>query len=198
MSSILGNEVVWRVVPLAPPRLDLHCSRCERNRPFACADEFRLNAQQRRLDVWLLYRCAHCGTTWKRRIFRRCTPEEIGLDLYDRLLRNDRATAWQYAFLPDGRGAEPFEGEVRIERSAAASPVAHRIRIAVPFPCAVRLDRLLAAELGVSRPTLYRWSERGDLVIEPLGPRALRRPVRDGSLLTLAGEACSLRTSARA
>jgi hypothetical protein len=55
----------------------------------------------------------------------------------------------------------------------------------------LRLDRLLAGELGLSRSRLQTLDDRGLLTIEPDGAKALRKPVRDGlaARIDLAGEA---------
>jgi len=184
------GEVVWRVVPLATPRVLRPCARCAAIRPFVSTDKFRINAQQRRLDVWLLYACVECESTWKREILARCAPEEIAPDLYRRFLANDLDTAWRCAFAPGERLAS--DGAVRVERGGGNAPP-RRIRLRVPYPCPVRLDRLLAQELGLSRSALQRAVQSGALTIDPGAARALRRDVRDGTLLVL--ECAGLRRS---
>lgn len=185
------EEVVWRVLPIAPPRILRHCPRCAHARPFASTDHFRLNAQQRHIDVWLLYRCVACETPWKREVVCRASPEQIGADLYRRFQDNDRATAWHYAFRPTT--TERFHGDVavRIERPPAKLAASTRLRLEVPFPCGIRFERLLAAELDVPRAALRRWAACGALEISPGGARALRRSVRDGVTLVGTGRVCT-------
>ena len=55
LSTKLGSRVTWRVVPLHTPRVIRRCSRCDTTRNFACTEKFRVNAQKRLLDVWLIY-----------------------------------------------------------------------------------------------------------------------------------------------
>jgi hypothetical protein len=181
------EEVVWRVLPIAPPRILRHCPRCERPRSFASTDRFRLNAQQRRIDVWLVYRCIECEAPWKREILRRGSPEQIGADLHRRFQYNDRHTAWHYAFTPPPTGRLEGEVAVHVERPPGKPAPPLRLRLEVPFPCGVRLERLLAAELDVGRAALRLWAESGALDISPGGARALRRPARDGVALLFAG-----------
>ena len=174
-----GEGVVWRVLPVAAPRVLRPCARCDRIRPFAPTDKFRLNAQQRHIDAWLLYRCADCDSTWKREIFRRTTPERIGADLYERLLRNDPLEAERIAFDTAGLAIEKNDG-ARIVRPAGAIGAPVRITLVVPYACHARLDRLLAGELGISREMLRAGVRRRLIVIEPGGESMLRRTVRDG------------------
>src|SRR5262245_31300010 len=68
------NDVVhvrWILSPKTPPRPWLACSRCGGERPFQASGKIRLNANGRRLDAWLIYRCAACDSTWNRPLFER-------------------------------------------------------------------------------------------------------------------------------
>jgi hypothetical protein len=139
--------------------------------------------------VWLIYRCERCEAAWNCEIAERRLPSEIGAALYEQFLRNDLATAWRYAFdervTARGGRVEPC-AEVRVIRAGeAAAPV--RIRLSVPHPCGVRLDQLLARELGVPRSSLRGAIASGALAIETGGEVALRRAVRDGQVAVWRG-----------
>lgn len=180
------QEVVWRVRPLAAPQVLRHCAACVRTRAFAPTDAFRVNAQRRRLDVWLLYRCCACDDTWKRPLLRRAPCDAITPALLAGFLRNDPQAAWQAACTPDPELAMLATDAVTVERPPLAG-ASLRVRLTVPWPCGARLDRVLAAELGCSRDELLRRVRAGLVVVEPGGKRALRRPPRDGTLLLLSG-----------
>lgn len=94
-------HVFWNVIPLHTPlhtpRVVKDCPKCRERRRFVSSDKFRINAQQRHLDVWLIYKCEKCATTWNSRILRRVEPALIRPNLYRGFLENDRETAWQYA-----------------------------------------------------------------------------------------------------
>lgn len=172
--------VTWRVFPLRTPPAVRVCPRCRGPRAFASSDRFRINASGRRLDVWLVYRCAACDFTWNLTIVERATPEAIGAARLAAYSHNDPALAWSCAFdaaLLRRAGARPEPAtSVRVERGAL--PLGRAVvRLALPFPVQIRLDRLLAQELGVPRSRLP------DLVD---AARALRRPVFDGQLVLLA------------
>jgi len=176
-ASALDAEIVWRIVPLDAPSVSRHCARCNRIRAFVSTHRFRLNAQGRRVDVWLLYECSECQTTWKREVFARRTPEEIGGD-FALFERNDAGIALREAL----RGAGAAE-RFRVERDALSPQVPLRLRLEVPHPCALRLDVLLARELALSRSLLRYRCERGEIAIEPGGLRDLSRDVRDGTVV---------------
>jgi hypothetical protein len=88
----------WTLVPLATPRVWRCCPHCGQPRPFESSGRFRLNANKRRVDGWLIYRCPQCDATWNREVVARRSPREIDADLLSRLEQNDAETAWRYAF----------------------------------------------------------------------------------------------------
>lgn len=107
-------------------------------------------------------------------------------------MRYDAAAAWACAF--DGAllghvGArlEPAT-PVRVERPPLPAGRAV-LRLALPFPVRIRLDRLLAQELGSSRSRLPGLVE---------APQDLRRPVFDGQAVVVSTvEGAPLLSSAR-
>lgn len=172
-------SVTWRIVPVRTPHVVRACPRCAGPRPFASSDRFRVNASGRRLDVWLIYRCAICDFTWNLTVLERTTPEAIGAARLEAFLRNDAAAAWSCAFDDSllrraGARVEPST-PVRVERDPFSEGRA-TVRFELPFPVQIRLDRLLAQELGISRSRLP------GLVATS---RALRRPVFDGQVVEL-------------
>jgi hypothetical protein len=186
------EEICWRIIPIDTPRVIRRCPQCNQLRRFVSTGKFRLNAQQRRIDVWLLYRCAACDTTWKHPLFERCTPEEIGAERHERLLRNDAHLAYACAFdlaalrraRADVDAAVPF----RVESGKPAPRISNgrwRITLDLPYPCSVRLDHLLAQALNVPRALIHPWAKDGTLIVPEQARRVLRRPVRHGQIVLL-------------
>lgn len=56
-----------------------------------------MNANGRRLDVWLIYRCEKCGHTLNVPVYERTPLEKLPPELYARFLENDRELAMEYA-----------------------------------------------------------------------------------------------------
>jgi hypothetical protein len=182
-------EIRWRIVPLDLPRALRPCAGCGGIRPFVSSGRFRVNAQKRRLDVWLIYRCSTCAHTWNREILARVAAERVDPVALSAFLRNDSDIARchatdRLALARAGTRIEEVAGW-RVERPDGAWPAPHEggpdIRIELADAGAPRLDRLLATELGLSRTVLARSVEAGRLRIEPGGAPSLRRPVRDGT-----------------
>jgi len=189
------EPVVWRITPLTTPRIHRHCPHCG-DRRFASTDRFRLNANKQRIDVWLVCRCETCDATWNLTILTRTHHGDIDPDLFERMTRNDPETARACAFdaeILSRAGARTVAAEqVRIDQTsgdlarARARAAGARVRIDMRHPCRLRLDHLLATQLGRSRSSLAREAARGAIAVTPAHPRPLRRPVRDQMIILLA------------
>jgi hypothetical protein len=156
--NVIPSDLVWNLVPLQTPLVVKDCSKCAKRSRFSCSETFRVNAQQRRLDVWLIYRCVVCDTTWNCRLMRRVAPTSIDPDLYAKVLANDRATSRRYAFDLDllkrnGVRAEP-SSDVALEGPELCPDAFSSGTVRILVTCALagrwRLDRLLAVKLGLS------------------------------------------------
>jgi hypothetical protein len=191
MQSLL--QVQWRVTPLKTPRPWLHCPRCDARTPFVSSDKFRVNAQKKRLDAWLVYRCARCEQSWNFPVLERCPVNGIEPAALRALTENDAALAWRHAFdlTRLGRHSNQIESfvEFSIEKHLPSPldgiAVHAEITIAVPYECGVRLDKLLACELGLSRSAIERLAEANALTVLPASRRALKQTVRDGQRITI-------------
>jgi hypothetical protein len=139
---------VWRVTALATPRVLRRCPRCDAERPFASSDRFRVNAQKKRLDVWLIYRCETCEDTWNLTVHTRVTPDDIGLTPYQ---DNDITLAWRCAFDARLLARAGACASWPVPFTVEASALSGLVTIDMPHPVGVRLDRLAAVALGVSR-----------------------------------------------
>lgn len=171
----MSDLALWRVEPLAEPPLAASCPHCRASDRFESAGRFRVNANQARLDVWLLYHCARCAHTLKRRLLRRVPVGALARERLDAYLRDDPALARAHAFELAPAAALPF----RVVREPIDPVRGVRARIVQPLPCGVRWDRFLAGELGLSRSRVASAWRAGTLAIAP-EPRSLAAAVRDG------------------
>ena len=186
-------KVLWTVIPLVPPMPRLPCGRCGKVTSFACQDKFRVNAQGRRIDAWLIYQCSVCGHTWNRPILERQAVSRIDRSMLSALQQNDPSLVQRFAFdYNDLKRHSPSlenspEVVVRKDRQSTPSGPVRRIAIKVvaKHPAAIRLDRLLAQELALSRQRLTSLWQCQRLELEPPSARLLKRPVQNGTALVL-------------
>ena len=175
-------RVQWTIVPQVAPQPWLNCNRCGGPKPFRSSGKIRVNANGKRLDAWLIYKCTACDSTWNRPILERqpvhaaltaLRADEPGLV---RRLEFDTTALRRHA-----ARVEQFDDVVmtRIVLSESVLPERRlEILFSVPQPTALRLDRLLANELQVPRSRL-------PLIVPDETSRALRRSVRDGQRVSI-------------
>jgi hypothetical protein len=157
---------------VAPTRLPLVRRRCHvcASERFRASGKFRVNANHKLIDAWLLVLCTACGETEKLTVLERITVRSIPPELLDRLHGNDPgliaellqdpvvqrrsriALDWDNAWRLDTGGSDHLDREV-IDVS---------VRFAARIP--VRPGRLIAEGFGFSRAEVERLITEGKLV----------------------------------
>ncbi len=176
-------HVQWTVKPIILPQPRLRCGGCGDVRAFKCSGKTRLNANGRKLDAWLIYRCIMCHNTWNRPIFERRHVTDIDPDVMEALHRND--AAWIAAFAFDVADLRRHAGQIEefpdvwVRKAVLAPAPANwlhlRISIVLERPVCLRLDRLLSAELQISRSRLRGFEDRRRLRMAAGGAAPLRK-----------------------
>jgi len=186
------NSTLWTITPRIAPRPWIACGGCGALKPFQSSGKIRLNANGRRLDAWLIYKCIDCARSWNRPLFERRALKEINPAVLEAAHFSTPEWVRVQEFDVDGlrRHAQRIDefGEVDIDKrdlDDAAMPGQIVIELEVVLPSSLRLDRLLAGELGLSRSKLQSLHEQGLLVIEPDRKDVLRRRVRSGMQVRL-------------
>ena len=168
------NTIVWTLSAAGLPGALRRCACCGAMRSFQPSGMFRVNANGRRLDIWLIYKCEVCQKTWNMEVASRVSPGDIAPDTYRRYLHNDpREVArcacdpvlWQRNQMrPDEAGREyALHGEdIRLTNLQEAVSV----EIRASLPVRARLDKLVCAKLGISRETYKRMQRAGTLRVE--------------------------------
>ncbi|MFC7546574.1 DUF1062 domain-containing protein [Plantactinospora sp. GCM10030261] len=172
----------WVVRRTRLPLLSLRCVDCRSTSATTGAGRFRVNANGKLLDVWLLVRCVSCDRTIKITVYERTPvrsfdpaelrgyrvndPELVAATLLDPLLarRNRFALDWAGAWRLDIPSAWVDEGW----------PV--QVDVVFEDPVPIRPDWLIAHGLGISRSEVLR-RVKCDI--------ALRRPTISGFTFTV-------------
>ena len=159
----------WVVIPTCLPLVLRRCHACASER-FRTSGKFRVNANHKLIDVWLLALCTACGETTKLTVLERTNVRSVRSDLLDRLHDNDPALAaellqdpvvrrrnrialdWDNAWRLDTGGSDHLDREV-IDVS---------VRFAARIP--VRPVRLIAEGCGLTRAEVERLVIEGKLV----------------------------------
>src|SRR4030095_12363499 len=88
MSDVLC--VQWTIIPANAPEPWLNCNRCRSAMPFRTSGKSRVNANGKRRDAWLIYKCTSCDSTWNRPIVERRHVSTIDPHILASLQANDR------------------------------------------------------------------------------------------------------------
>lgn len=155
----------WVVVPTCLPVVLRRCHACESGR-FRANGKFRVNANHKLLDVWLLVRCVACEDTAKLTILERVNVRSVRPELLERLHENDlglAATLLQDpAVLRRNRIALDWEGAWRLDTGSTCHFLEVSVRFAAPIP--VRTARLIAEGCGLTRGEVERLIDEGKVV----------------------------------
>ena len=192
-------RVQWTIVPRIAPRPWIVCSACGGLRPFQSSGKIRLNANGKKLDAWLIYKCLSCDKTWNRSIFERQNVRDINQATLQALHANDpdwiRTQAFDFAALRRKSQRIDESSDIDVQKKALSREgdawMALEIELIVPLPTGMRLDRLLAAELQISRSRLEIFHNAEKTRTDPGHKDMLRRRIKHGLRITLdlSGEA---------
>ncbi|HLL36524.1 DUF1062 domain-containing protein [Streptomyces sp.] len=159
----------WVVAPTCLPTVLRRCHACASER-FRANGKFRVNANHKLLDAWLLVLCTACGDTAKLTVWERMHVRSVRPELLDRLHGNDPGLAAELLQDPAvrrrNRIALDWDGAWRLDTGGSGhldhEVIDVSVRFAAPIP--VRPVRLIAEGCGLSRAQVERLITEGKLV----------------------------------
>lgn len=147
------RKIFWSLQCSALPAVWKYCKKCGIKTEFICSEQFRVNAQRKCLDVWLLYRCACCDTAWNATVYTRVTPQSLVPGLLDGFFSNDQALAVQYAmdvgFL-HRNGVEARWPAWSVVGESFSPEEAVELEIRSDYPLPIRVSAVVRSKLGLS------------------------------------------------
>lgn len=166
------SEYKCEIIAEETPKVVNHCHRCKKQRKFYCSEKFRVNAQQKVIDVWLIYNCIHCDSTWNFPILSRVRVDKINRELHQKFMSNDRETAWEYAFNIEKLRKLCSSVNTDIKYMVASDQIQAgvegvTIKFISKYKFGLRLDKLLTEMLGISRSKLCQMVEHGQILTIP-------------------------------
>ena len=189
----METEYIWEIKPKNAPALKRKCNHCNCDR-FHCSNKFRMNAQKRNIDVWLIYRCVECDSTYNLTILSRTKPEQIKKELFRKFSENDEELAWEYAFSSEtGR-----KNSVELDYSSVEYEILHddisindilnaddefvTFKIQTRFEFGLKLSSVIRTCLGLSANQLNRLIE-AKAIFSPEGYPLKKHKVKDGDVV---------------
>ena len=108
------KHVHWTIEPLELPQVIKHCSKCGQGAHFTNSEKFRVNANKKNLDIWLIYHCNKCKSTYNLTVYERIAPTELSTNELERYMTNNKALAKQVGF----NQALHFKNKVSLDLAA--------------------------------------------------------------------------------
>lgn len=156
MSSRLHIVLPWAVRRTRLPLLALRCVGCGSGTAHVGDGRFRVNANGKLLDIWLLVHCVDCDWTSKLTVHERVSVRSLAPGLLEGY--SDNAPELVTAFLFDplvgrrNRFTLLWDGCWEFVHSPPPeSPWPVQVSVTFHDPVPVRPDRLIAQGLGISR-----------------------------------------------
>ena len=158
----------WLVCPTGLPLIRRRCLSCP-SAQYRAHGKFRVNANHKLLDVWLLALCVGCGQTVKLTVLERVHVRAIDPSTLTRFHDNDSGLAAKLladpTLLRRNGVTLDWDGAWTLRKTAIDVPAAEVIDTSVRFVqrIPIRLTKLLSVGLGVSRSEVQRLVAGGNL-----------------------------------
>lgn len=196
----METTITWEVKVKNTPLLIKKCSHCESDR-FYCSDKFRMNAQKKNIDVWLIYRCVKCDNTCNLTLLSRSKPDLIDKTLFHSFSMNDKDTAWKYAFSTEMErknnlrldyGSVKYEiiPNTSLEDLLNLSNEVIKIHIKCEFEFDLKLSSLIRRRFSLSANQVKRMFENGIITISSNKPPQ-KHKMKDGDMILIQREELS-------
>ena len=196
----MERTITWEVKVKNTPLLIKKCSHCDSDR-FYCSDKFRMNAQKKNIDVWLIYRCVKCDNTCNLTLLSRSKPDLIDKTLFHSFSMNDKDTAWKYAFSTEMErknnlrldyGSVEYEiiPNTSLEDLLNLSNEVIKIHIKCEFEFDLKLSSLIRRRFSLSANQVKRMFEDGIITISGNKPPQ-KHKVKNGDMILIQREGLS-------
>ena len=161
----------FRMAPIDTYTIVRGCAGCDGKSTYRCADRFRVNANGKRLDVWLIYRCQRCKHTYNLPVYSRILRDSLSPGEYRALLANDPAAVTRVGqdrarFL---RCGAQLGGELSYRLLRLPHRAEEGLWVQNPAQIRVCPDKLLAQCLEIPRARAKALLRGGEIVAEAAG-----------------------------
>lgn len=151
------QKITWEVQYLSPPLVVRYCKKCGKKSEYICSGLFRVNAQRKYLDIWLIYKCTICDTTWNATVYSRINPQRLRPERLEQFHINNSNLVEQYAVdseLLHRNGAEVGLPNYRITGDEICIDNPTELHIISKYSCQLKVSRILREKLYLSQKAL--------------------------------------------
>jgi hypothetical protein len=190
--SDIDRKALWMIRELGLPTIVKPCVSCRSTRHHPTG-KFRVNANGKLLDVWMLICCELCDRTSKIPIHERIHVQALERGRLPKFEKNDPAMvrrlvmdgmlASQAVYQLDWSGAWELETDMPFYELEGADPAPLEVFVRFELPAPIRVEKLLMAGFGLSRSAVRGMVDSGRIRL-PLAIAAKAR--EDFTLFVLA------------
>ncbi len=160
------KKIIWEVKAKSYLPITKYCKKCGKKTEYKCSGFFRVNSQRKHIDIWLIYKCELCDTTWNLTIYSRINPASINIELLEKFHTNNKELVEKYAFdseLLIRNGAEIGIPDYQVlgEKFDLNSPL--ELCILSKYSLPIKLSSILRNYLNLSQKSFYQALETGQI-----------------------------------
>jgi hypothetical protein len=188
--SDIDRKSLWLIKELGLPSIVKSCVSCRSTRHDPTG-KFRVNANGKLLDIWMLICCERCGRTSKIPVHERIHVQALQreqLVMFENndpaLLRHlamDAALAGKAAYQLDWTHTWELETDRPFSELERADPSPLEVVIRFELPAPIRVEKLLTTGFSLSRSAVRGMVEAGRIRL----PLALDAKAREGFTLSV-------------
>jgi hypothetical protein len=166
----VGRKSLWVIRELGLPAILKACVSCRSTRHHPTG-KFRVNANGKLLDVWMLICCELCDRTSKIPIHERVHVQALGSErllMFEkndpgvvRDLAMDRTLASKAAYKLDWSGTWELETDIPFYELDPQDPAPLKVIIRFELPVPIRVENLLMTGFGLSRSAVRGMVDTG-------------------------------------
>ena len=172
--SDIDRKALWVIRELGLPAIVKACVTCRSTRHHPTG-KFRVNANSKLLDVWMLINCELCDRTSKIPIHERINVRALANERLVMFEKNDPAMARHLAmdaslasragYRLDWSGTWELETDMPFYELERADPAPLEVVIRFELPAPIRVEKLLMAGFGLSRSAARGMVESGRICL---------------------------------
>lgn len=186
------RKIKWEIILENKPKVIRNCPKCGEKTYFLNTQKFRVNANKKLVDIWLIYQCSKCKSTWNMTLYERINPESIDHEMLEKFLANDKELANIYGFdigIHNRNKAELILDSMDYHIDVEAleySKTEHQQEIIIVCKQLIqlRVDKLLSQQLNVSRSRVKALCQKG-LIYSAQEKNLYSSRIKDGMVIYL-------------
>lgn len=159
----------YLIQPRESYRIHKNCPKCKGKSYYKNTDNFRVNANGKQIDVWLIYQCETCKSTYNLSIYERVRASALKQEEYEAFLRNDKDLAFCYGtkrsiFAENGAEIDTAGISYEIVRlEEIGQEEKEEFIIKNPYGIKVRTDKVMSEIMQISRSAARELFKKGIL-----------------------------------